>query len=113
MHIEELNRLGAQIEQIESGVEITGMKTLTAAPVMASDLRAGAALTLAALAAEGESTVRRIYHVERGYERFEQKLAAVGADIRRLQENTVEAPKPIDWESITGEQIISEIDTHG
>lgn len=113
MHIQELNRLGANMEQVESGVEITGVKTLTAAPVMASDLRAGAALTLAALAAEGESTVRRIYHVERGYERFEQKLAALGADIRRVKEGDSEPPQPLDWDAISGEQIISEIDTHG
>lgn len=113
MHIQELNRLGAQMEVLDSSVEITGVSTFTAAPVMASDLRAGAALTLAALAAEGESTVTRIYHVERGYERFEQKLAAVGADIRRVKEGNVEAPKPIDWSALSGDQIISEIDTRG
>jgi UDP-N-acetylglucosamine 1-carboxyvinyltransferase len=83
MHVQELNRLGANIRQEGSAAIIEGVDRYDGAPVMASDLRAGAALTLAALAAHGESQVRRIYHVERGYEHFERKLAALGAQIRR------------------------------
>ncbi|MDK2972514.1 MAG: UDP-N-acetylglucosamine 1-carboxyvinyltransferase [Candidatus Sumerlaeota bacterium] len=83
MHVEELNRLGANIRQKGNRAIIRGVERYDGAPVMASDLRAGAALTLAALAAHGESQVRRIYHVERGYEHFERKLAALGANIRR------------------------------
>ena len=114
MHVQELNRLGANMEQVEAMVEIAGVDHLTAAPVMSSDLRAGAALTLAGLIAEGETTVRRIYHVERGYERFEQKLAAVGADIRRMKEdNGTTPPQPVDWSAISGKDVLSEIDTHG
>lgn len=86
MHVEELNRLGACMRQYNDTVEIVGVPHYEGAAVMASDLRAGAALTLAALAAQGESHVRRIYHVERGYEKFEQKLAKLGAQIRKAKE---------------------------
>lgn len=86
MHVEELNRLGACMRQYNDTVEIVGVPRYEGAAVMASDLRAGAALTIAALAAHGESQVRRIYHVERGYERFEQKLAKLGAQIRKAKE---------------------------
>jgi UDP-N-acetylglucosamine 1-carboxyvinyltransferase len=84
MHIAELNRLGANI-QINNGIaEVSGVKKLSGAEVMATDLRASAALVLAGLAAEGETTISRIYHIDRGYEKIEQKLNAIGADIKRI-----------------------------
>jgi UDP-N-acetylglucosamine 1-carboxyvinyltransferase len=87
MHIDELNRLGACMRVDGETAHILGVDRYEGAAVMSSDLRAGAALVLAALAAEGESQVRRIYHIERGYEKFEQKLAALGAHIRRVPED--------------------------
>ena len=83
-HVLELQRMGANI-QLEGNTAIcTGTDRLTAAPVMATDLRASASLVLAALAAEGETLVDRIYHVDRGYERIEEKLRQLGATIRRV-----------------------------
>ncbi|HUY35595.1 MAG TPA: UDP-N-acetylglucosamine 1-carboxyvinyltransferase [Pirellulales bacterium] len=83
-HVAELNRLGARIErQVETAI-VTGVDRLTAAEVTASDLRASAALVLAALAAEGQSVVRRIHHLDRGYDRLDVKLAQLGAGIERL-----------------------------
>jgi len=83
-HVLELQRMGAQI-QLEGNTAIcTGVDKLTAAPVMATDLRASASLVLAALASEGETLVDRIYHVDRGYERIEEKLRQLGATIRRV-----------------------------
>jgi UDP-N-acetylglucosamine 1-carboxyvinyltransferase len=64
---------------------VKGVKKLTGAPVMASDLRASAALILAGLVADGETLIQRIYHLDRGYERIEAKLSALGADIRRIK----------------------------
>ena len=76
--------MGAAI-QLEGNTAIcTGVESLTAAPVMATDLRASASLVLAALAAQGETLVDRIYHVDRGYERIEEKLRQLGATIRRV-----------------------------
>lgn len=86
MHALELQRMGAQIAAAGSRAVVTGVESLTGAPVMASDLRAGMALVLAGLAAKGETIVSRVYHIDRGYERIEEKLAAVGADIRRIRE---------------------------
>ena len=86
MHLEELNRLGGRTLRRGSMAAIQGVERYEGAAVMASDLRAGAALTLAALAANGESQIRRVYHIDRGYERFEQKLASVGGLIRRTHE---------------------------
>ena len=83
MHVQELQRMGAQIRLNGSTAMITGVEHLTGAPVMATDLRASAGLILAALAADGETDVERIYHVDRGYERIEEKLTQIGADIRR------------------------------
>ena len=84
-HVLELQRMGADI-QIEGNTAICrGVERLTAAPVMATDLRASAGLVLAALAAEGETLVDRIYHVDRGYERIEEKLRQLGAEIRRVR----------------------------
>jgi len=83
-HVLELQRMGAEI-QLEGNTAIcNGVDQLTAAPVMATDLRASAGLVLAGLAAEGQTLVDRIYHVDRGYERIEEKLLQLGATIRRV-----------------------------
>lgn len=84
MHVPELNRMGADIETKGRTAVVRGVKKLTGAPVMATDLRASMSLAIAALAAEGETKLQRIYHLDRGYERLEEKLAAVGADIERI-----------------------------
>jgi UDP-N-acetylglucosamine 1-carboxyvinyltransferase len=86
MHIAELKRMGADIRREGSTVIVHGVKKLIGAPVMASDLRASAALILAGLIAKGTTRISRIYHIDRGYERIEEKLKAVGADIRRVSE---------------------------
>ena len=86
MHAPELTRMGAQIEVHGGTATVTGVERLRGAPVMATDLRASVSLILAALAAEGESVVRRVYHLDRGYERVEEKLRACGAEIERLRE---------------------------
>ncbi|MEO8742933.1 MAG: UDP-N-acetylglucosamine 1-carboxyvinyltransferase [Lysobacteraceae bacterium] len=84
MHIQELQRLGADI-RVEGNTAISrGVTTMTGAPMMATDLRASASLVLAGLVAHGESTVDRIYHIDRGYENIEEKLGGLGAKIRRL-----------------------------
>ncbi len=84
-HAFELNRLGANIRVEGDTAIIEGVQRLLGAPVMASDLRAGAALVLAGLAANGETEVRRIYHIDRGYEEFEHKLKLLGANIERMK----------------------------
>ncbi|SFH55978.1 UDP-N-acetylglucosamine 1-carboxyvinyltransferase [Planctomicrobium piriforme] len=86
MHVSELCRMGAQIRQQGSMAIVNGVPQLTGAHVMASDLRASAALVLAGLAADGETTIRRIYHLDRGYEQLEAKLEALGADVTRVNE---------------------------
>ena len=83
MHVAELNRMAANLRKEGPTVIVAGVKKLIAAPVMASDLRASAALVLAGLAAEGETTINRVYHIDRGYERIEEKLNPVGAKIIR------------------------------
>jgi len=83
-HVLELQRMGADIQLEGNTAIIKGIERLTAAPVMATDLRASAGLVLAGLAAEGETLVDRIYHVDRGYERIEEKLRQVGASIQRV-----------------------------
>lgn len=85
MHVEELRRMGADIRVEGNRLVVTGGKKLTGAPVMASDLRASAGLIVAGLAAEGVTQVQRVYHLDRGYERIEEKLRALGADVRRRQ----------------------------
>ncbi|SFM36028.1 UDP-N-acetylglucosamine 1-carboxyvinyltransferase [Rugamonas rubra] len=85
MHVQEMNRLGAAIETDGNTAFITGVDHLIGAPVMATDLRASASLVIAALAARGETLVDRIYHLDRGYDRMEVKLSAVGADIVRVK----------------------------
>ncbi len=86
MHISEMARLGADVSLEGNSAIVKGVKRLSGAPVMASDLRASAGLVLAGLAAEGETEVNRIYHVDRGYERIDQKLRHLGAKIERVAE---------------------------
>ena len=86
MHAPELMRMGAQIDVHGGTATVTGVETLKGAPVMATDLRASVSLILAALAAEGETLVNRVYHLDRGYERVEDKLSQIGAHIERVQE---------------------------
>jgi len=86
MHVAELKRMGANITVDASVATVKGVKSLTSAEVMATDLRASASLIVAALAAEGTSTVHRIYHLDRGYDRIEEKLNALGASIERVDE---------------------------
>ena len=83
-HVLELQRMGADIQLEGNTAIIKGVDRLMAAPVMATDLRASAGLVLAGLAADGETLVDRIYHVDRGYERIEEKLRQVGATIKRV-----------------------------
>jgi UDP-N-acetylglucosamine 1-carboxyvinyltransferase len=83
-HVAELQRMGARIQVQGVHAKIQGVERLSGAPVMASDLRASAGLVLAALAAEGESRIQRIYHLDRGYERMVEKLRGVGAVIDRV-----------------------------
>ncbi|HLR89618.1 MAG TPA: UDP-N-acetylglucosamine 1-carboxyvinyltransferase [Balneolaceae bacterium] len=83
-YVPELNRLGADLEVEKNRVTIRGKTTLSGASVMSTDLRASVSLVMAALVAEGESEILRVYHLDRGYERLEQKLNAVGASIRRI-----------------------------
>ncbi|MDP2227798.1 MAG: UDP-N-acetylglucosamine 1-carboxyvinyltransferase [Moraxellaceae bacterium] len=84
MHVPELNRLGAKVAVDGHTAIVTGVERLQAAPVMATDLRASMSLVIAALAAEGDTLVDRIYHIDRGYERIEEKLQGLGATIRRI-----------------------------
>ena len=84
MHVQEMNRMGSDIEVQGNTAICRGVEQLTGAPVMATDLRASASLVIAALAAEGETTVDRIYHIDRGYECIEEKLQSLGAVIRRV-----------------------------
>jgi UDP-N-acetylglucosamine 1-carboxyvinyltransferase len=84
MHAAELQRMGADIAIEGATAMVTGGRALSGAPVMASDLRASAALILAALVAKGETWVQRLYHLDRGYERFEERLRSLGADVERL-----------------------------
>jgi UDP-N-acetylglucosamine 1-carboxyvinyltransferase len=86
MHVPELSRMGADIEVRGRSAVVRGVKQLHGAPVMATDLRASMSLVLAGLAAEGETQIGRVYHLDRGYERLEEKLQAVGADIERISD---------------------------
>ena len=85
MHVNELVRLGARIEVDGHTALVTGVPALSGATVMATDLRASASLVIAGLVAKGETLVDRIYHLDRGYDRMEAKLRAIGADIERLK----------------------------
>lgn len=92
MHVAELNRMGAHLRKEGPTVIVEGVRDLIGAPVMASDLRASAALLVAGLAASGETRISRVYHIDRGYEQIERKLAAVGADITRVSDGTADEP---------------------
>jgi UDP-N-acetylglucosamine 1-carboxyvinyltransferase len=85
MHVPELNRMGANIKTDGNSAWIEGVEKFESAEVMASDLRAGASLVIAALYAEGETLVTRIYHIDRGYESLETKLEKLGAEIKRIK----------------------------
>jgi UDP-N-acetylglucosamine 1-carboxyvinyltransferase len=93
IHVSELNRMGADIQVFSATATVRGVERLSGAPVMASDLRASAALMLAGLVAEGVTEILRVYHIDRGYERIEQKLANLGAQIKRAGPGEVE----VDW----------------
>ena len=84
MHVQELARLGADIQLQGDTARVTGVKTLKGAPVMATDLRASVTLIIAGLIAEGQTTIQRVYHLDRGYENLEKKLSGCGADISRV-----------------------------
>jgi UDP-N-acetylglucosamine 1-carboxyvinyltransferase len=84
MHVQELNRLGANITIDGNTALVTGVGQLSGAKVMATDLRASASLVIAGLCADGETLIDRIYHLDRGYDRMESKLTAVGAKVRRI-----------------------------
>jgi UDP-N-acetylglucosamine 1-carboxyvinyltransferase len=86
MHVPELARMGANINLHGASAMVRGVERLTGAQVMATDLRASGSLVLAGLAAEGETVINRVYHLDRGYERLEEKLAACGADIERIED---------------------------
>jgi UDP-N-acetylglucosamine 1-carboxyvinyltransferase len=85
MHVQEMNRLGAQIGIEGNTAMIEGVEYLSGATVMATDLRASASLVIAGLVASGETIIDRIYHLDRGYDRMERKLSALGADIARVK----------------------------
>jgi len=85
MHVNELVRLGAHIQIDGKVAMVEGVRQLSGATVMATDLRASASLVIAGLVADGETTVDRIYHLDRGYDRMEAKLRALGADIERIK----------------------------
>jgi UDP-N-acetylglucosamine 1-carboxyvinyltransferase len=85
MHVQEMNRLGANIEIDGHTAMVTGVEKLVGAPVMATDLRASASLVIAAMAAQGETLIDRIYHLDRGYDQMEVKLSKVGALIQRVK----------------------------
>ena len=84
MHVQELNRMGTDITINGTTAFIKGVDSISGAQVMATDLRASASLILAGLVAQGETVVDRIYHIDRGYERIEEKLTGLGAEIERL-----------------------------
>jgi UDP-N-acetylglucosamine 1-carboxyvinyltransferase len=86
LHVAELSRMGARLFRQGPTVVVSGVRNLIGAPVMASDLRASACLVLAGMAAEGTTVVNRVYHLDRGYERLEDRLCALGASIRRVDD---------------------------
>lgn len=108
LHIPELCRLGAQVRREGAGGIIAGGKPLRGACVMASDLRASAALLLAALAADGDSVIRRIYHLDRGYERLERKLNVLGANIRRVADSPDNMPTSLCLTAEEGQEVVPE-----
>ncbi len=107
MHAAELARMGARIRREGPSAILSGVKRLSGAAVMASDLRASAALVLAGLAAEGETAVRRIYHLDRGYERLEAKLCRLGANIRRVADTPDNFPRTLRLDPAAAEANVS------
>ena len=95
LHAPELVRMGARIRREGNSAIVSGVERLSGACVMASDLRASAALVLSGLAASGPTVVRRIYHLDRGYEHLETKLAQLGADIVRLRDEPLNVPEAL------------------
>jgi UDP-N-acetylglucosamine 1-carboxyvinyltransferase len=91
MHASELIRMGADIHVSGNTAVVHGKTQLMGAPIIASDLRASASLVLAALCAEGETVIERVYHIDRGYETIVRKLRSLGADIERISESSVPA----------------------
>ena len=92
MHVQELARLGADIQLQGDTATIKGVKSLRGAPVMATDLRASVSLVIAGLMAEGETTINRVYHLDRGFERLEQKLSALRRQHRAPGERLASDP---------------------
>ena len=86
MHCAEMTRMGADMQVDNGKAVITGVEQLSAAPVMASDLRASAALVLSALTAKGSTEISRLYHIDRGYEHIDEKLLQLGANVERVRE---------------------------
>lgn len=107
LHAAELVRLGATIRREGPSAIISGVRQLSGACVMASDLRASAALVLAGLAADGETVVKRIYHLDRGYESLERKLNFLGADISRIEDKPENMPRSLCLTETTGEPPVS------
>jgi UDP-N-acetylglucosamine 1-carboxyvinyltransferase len=105
MHVPELSRMGAKLVRQGATVIVQGVDHLVGAPVMASDLRASASLVLAGLAAEGETTVSRVYHLDRGYASMEKTLASLGADITRITDDAIVDGLPI-VETVTPKKLI-------
>ena len=97
MHVAELNRLGARIDVRRGRAIVAGVERLAGARVTASDLRASAALVLAGLAAQGETIVRNVHHLDRGYERLDQKLVRMGADVERVPQESVETVASVGY----------------
>jgi len=86
-HVPELTRLGAKIDMNKNVAKITGVKNLFSAKVMSTDIRASASLIIAALCSSGQTHLSRIYHIDRGYEKIENKLSILGVDIKRVNDN--------------------------
>jgi UDP-N-acetylglucosamine 1-carboxyvinyltransferase len=95
MHVPELSRMGAKLVRQGATVIVQGVDRLVGAPVMASDLRASASLVLAGLAAEGETIVSRVYHLDRGYSKMEKVLTELGANIKRIPDDQIIDGLPI------------------
>lgn len=96
LHAAELNRMGANIQVLNGMATVVGVPKLSGAPVMASDLRASAALVLAGLAAEGTTIINRVYHIDRGYESIEKKLASLGGKVERVSDSAPDEPLALE-----------------
>ena len=105
MHVPELSRMGAKLVKQGSTVIVQGVNRLVGAPVMASDLRASASLVLAGLAAEGETIVSRVYHLDRGYASMEKVLKKLGADINRIPDDQIVDGLPV-VETISAKKLV-------